>query len=52
MSEPRGSGVPEEVQNDVHDLETLAESSAEVTALDHHTGVCEWTVSDVFYCQW
>ena len=51
MSEPRGSGVPEEAHNDVHDLETLTESSAEVsrlTALEHHSGVCEWTVSDVF----
>lgn len=48
MSEPRDSGVPGVTQNDVHDLEALAESTSEVShlaALDHFTGVCEWTVS-------
>lgn len=48
MSEPRGSDASKITHNDVHDLEALAESSAEVAhlaALDHYTGVCEWTES-------
>ena len=52
MSEPRGSDASKITHNDAHDLEALAESSAEVAhlaALDHYTGVCEWTVSGVMW---
>lgn len=45
MSKPRESGGPEELQNDIESLSEPSCSIAHLSALEHCTDVCEWTVS-------
>ena len=45
MSKPRQSTGLEEVQNDIESLSEPSCSVAHLSALEHCTDVCEWTVS-------
>ena len=45
MSKPRESGGPEELQNDIESLSEPSCSIVHLSALEHCTDVCEWTVS-------
>lgn len=45
MSKPTGSGTTELFQNDLEPVSEANTSSAHLTDLEHHSDVCEWTVS-------
>ena len=45
MSKPRESAGPEEIQNDIESLSEPSGSVAHLSALEHCSDVCEWTVS-------
>lgn len=47
MSKPRESAGPEEIQNDTESLSEPSCSVAHLSALEHCSDVCEWTVSDL-----
>ena len=45
MSKSRESAGPDEIQNDIESLSEPSCSVAHLSALEHCTDVCEWTVS-------
>ena len=45
MSKPTGRDTMEFFQNDLEPVSEASTSSAHLTDLEHHTDVCEWTVS-------
>ena len=47
MSKPRESGGPEELKNDIEFLSEPSCSFAHLSALEHYSDVCEWTVSSL-----
>ena len=45
MSKPTGRDAPETQHNDLEPLSEASTSDAHLTALEHDSDVCQWTVS-------